>query len=906
MSTLPLSEAILLEIHQSLGGDGYPTIRKNKFASGQAGLAAHKAMGVKVLHSIFDALDMDPLARLDALDNFMEFGNAYKYLELNIWTFAADQRQIIWMLLGHFYVPGLARRVGFWSIAQVLDKGMPGGRFWYLPELCEMNGKTSLHLPVAQVVDWLLDLLGMPLEEFADQRSESTDGGHDGLRRSLYNWRNATSIRPDTIQKYFPDNKALDFKGVFSVDKNRAAVEQFDDALDFVRRKKLSADQLRLEIPMTQAGRLEAILDGSTDADEKAEFVGCLAERYAAPSPKTIRQRLLLARTVQDGYIRLLNFLSPGVDRQCTDPQQNKSLQLFAIYKLVYNLTIAAKRNCGNLGEAAENAWFEKHLPDWDKSGLYLCILPSRQESANLNLSLLLTRNFFDVQEGAELVDHVGLDTHSALPIIKRNAERMATFANELCTELHLVERMKKSSSWRALQSENSYWVISQVAQHKDLSPRAKEAATQRLRDLAVSPAQAVQAILLELDGYLNGERKQRPKDTLSKVQALIDEAEASAGYELWRAAVLQYKAKHLLACNDFDGAGKLFRMALEAVYERNYGTLRGEVARDCLAIEVANQKLIKNNHEKYYREMLAGGMMAECETPPSIEETARWASEYFWDTLYKPYPSVTTESRRSSEVGRKIIEVLMPLFFSGDQEGMRAWIKNNNSLLKSSLPDVDGNSILMLLIKMHTTFAQGLHKLPTATLGGEQKNFEAMLENWWQFFGLLAQQAPRQLNITDFKGQTPLMLMAEAGDSTLVGIMLQGGANPELQDYQGMTALHSSIKSRADSCVNALLDHPCSLDKLTYDGQSPLHTASWTANLHAVSRLLKLAPELAWQRNSHGVTPLEQVEFLIENPEALQGLTNRRAQDGKNCASQQALVIIAQLLEQAISPPIA
>lgn len=77
----------------------------------------------------------------------------------------------------------------------------------------------------------------------------------------------------------------------------------------------------------------------------------------------------------------------------------------------------------------------------------------------------------------------------------------------------------------------------------------------------------------------------------------MLDEAEASEGYALWKAAILQYKAKHLLACNDFEGAGKLFREALEAGLARNYGRLRGEVARDCLATAVANQRLIPESH---------------------------------------------------------------------------------------------------------------------------------------------------------------------------------------------------------------------------------------------------------------------------------------------------------------------
>ncbi|MEQ4619223.1 MAG: ankyrin repeat domain-containing protein [Corticimicrobacter sp.] len=901
MSTLPLPEAILLEIHQSLGGQRYPTTKKSKFATGQTSLETHKAMGEEILQAIFDALDMDPQARVDALRNFMEFANTYKVLELNTWTFGADQRQVLWALLGHFYVPGLARLVGFWSLAQPLDKGMQGGRFWYLPELCKVAGKPSLYLPVAQVVDWLLDLLGMPLEEFADERSESTDGGHDGLRRSLYNWRNATPIRPDTIEKYFSDGSVLVCEGAFSLDSSCTPAQQFADALEFVKRKEHTAEKLRLEIPITQPGCLEAILDGRVDEDVQAEFVRCLEERYATPSLRTIRQRLLIARAVQDGYIRLLKILCPGVDRQCADPHQNKLLQLFALYKLVYNLTIDAWRHCGDQGEAEENIWFEQHLPEWDKHGLVLSILPSRRETAHQALAHMLSRRFYEMQGGAELEDCIALDAQSALPIIQRNVERVAEFADEISSELRLVERMKTSSPWRALQGEHRYWVITQVVQNSDLGPLAKQAATQRLRDLADTPAQIVQAILQELDSYLNGERQHRPKDTQAKVQALLDEAESSEGYELWKAAIMQYKAKHLLACNDFDGAGKLFREALEAGLERNYGPLRGEVARDCFAVEVANQKLIANNHEKYYREMLAGGMMAECEKIPPIEETARWASAYFWDILYKPYPSVPVEKRRASVASQKMFEELMPLFISGDHGGQKDWITANRSLLRSNLPDVDGNSVLMGLIKMHSLFLQRLplmrHMIPTG-LQGEVRRFESMLGHWRQFFGQLAKESPKQLNIPDLKGQTPLMLMAEAGDTELVWIMLQAGADPEMQDWQGMTALHSACKSRVNSCVDALLEHPCKLDRLTNDGRSPLHTASWAGNVHAVNRMMELAPGLVWQRDSFGKTPLELAEFFIEHPDALEALAEQCARDGKRCASKQELEVIVQLLE--------
>ncbi len=905
MSTLPLPEAILLEIHQSLGCQSYPTTKKTKFATGQISLKAHKSMVEEVFDDILRALGMDPLAQLDALDNFMEFVHAYKLLELNTWTFAADQRQIIWTMLTHFYMPGLARRMGFWNLEQTLDRGMPGGRFWYLPEPCEVNGKPSLYMPVAQVVDWLLDLLGMPLEAFAEQHSGLIEDGNDGLRRSLYNWRNGTTIRPETIDKYFSDKIKLRFDGAILLHNDCSPSAQFNNVLSFLEKKGLSADKLLLEIPMTQPGRIESILAGQADEDEQATFVKCIAERYAAPLPNTIRQRLLLARTVQDGYVRLLKYLFPNVDKLCADPQQNKLLQLFAIYKAIYNLTIDAYRYCREQGESAENTWFEAHLPEWDKQGIFLSILPSRRETANLELAQLLTRHFYHLQPGAMLEDHFALDAVSAEPIIRKKLELLKAHADETQAIYRLIDRMRTSSPWRALQAEHRYWVVSQVAQHPSLTPRAKEATVQRLYEIAATPAETIQTILFGLDGYLNGDRKQRPKDTKTKVQVLLDEAEASSGYELWKAPILQYKAKHLLASNDFKGAAKLFREALDAASERNYGPIRGEIARDGLALEVANQKLITNNHEKYYREMLAGGMMAECDTIPSIEDIARWASDYFWDDLYKPYPGIEAEIRSIQSTMDKLLNDLLPLFQAGDEEGLQKWIKANRSLLKSSLPDVDGNSVLMALLKMHSSFMQIMPPMKLIVpleLQSETRRFEAMLAHWRSFIGQLAQESPKQLNIPDIKGQTPLMLMAEKGDTELVTIMLKAGADPEIQSSSGMTALHSAIKSGVDSCVDILLDHPCKRDNLTDDGQSPLHTASWTANLHAVRRLLQLSPKLARQRNSQGMTPLEWINHLIDNPEALSLLANQRAQNGLRCATKQELLVTADLLAQAMS----
>ena len=909
MSTFPSIQTILLQIHQSLGCSPYPTKKKNNFAAGRMRISNHTKMGAEIIESIFDALDMAPEAREAALDDILDFESGYKGIELKTWTSNAGEHHILWELLGSYFVPIVSRHTAFWSFAEPLDKGMPAGHFWYLPELREKEGTPSLYLPIAQVVDWLLDLLGMPLDEFSSKRSQLTatedEDNTDNLIRSLYNWRKATVPNPDSFAKYFPDDMNIEFRGAFVLDRAIPPTKQFAAALNFIEKKELTAESLKLEIPITEPGRLETILEGSAEEEDQANFVTMLADRYAVPSPQTIRKRLLLARAIQDGYVRLLKMLCPGVDRLCADPKRNKLLQLFEIYKLVYNQTIYARNHCKQQGEKSEDNWFEDHLPLWLKYGPLLSIIPSHRDISIKWLAMLLTRRFAALTPEQELEDHYPTDDKSSTKIAQRNIERIRKLESEQETQEKLINQLKTGSPWRILQREDNNWVVAQVAQTEGIGPRVKEAAITRLRELASKPSEIIPAILLKLDHCLNDKQNLRSKGMQERVKALIDEAEANHGYSLWEAPILQYKGKHLLACNDFSGAEKQFRMALEACGERNYGPLRGECARDLLAISVADQKLIPENHERYYREMLAGGMN-EGENIPGIEDTARWASDYFWENLYMPYAGVEHQKRRAEQESKRIFDELMGIFKNQDKAGLVAWITNNRKLLQSRLPDVNGDSILMLLIKIRTANIRKLPMLrricPTGKEGGIQQ-FESLLEFWITALREFVSKAPeKQLNIADLKGQTPLMLVAEEGNTQLVKLMLNAGADPDIQDYQGRTALHSAIKSGATSCIDTLLDYPCCTNKVTYDRRSVLHTASWTCSLHSVKRLLELAPQLAWQCDDNGDTPLEYVERLLEYPAALQDLTKKLTENGRRTPSKEEIEAIVSMLEDA--PP--
>jgi ankyrin repeat protein len=206
-----------------------------------------------------------------------------------------------------------------------------------------------------------------------------------------------------------------------------------------------------------------------------------------------------------------------------------------------------------------------------------------------------------------------------------------------------------------------------------------------------------------------------------------------------------------------------------------------------------------------------------------------------------------------------------------------------------------------MLLFKMRSSFVERLpiiKQMASSKLQDDEDRFNLFLKKWRNFIGQLAKEHPKQLNIADIKGQTPLMLATQAGDDELVKIMLEAGANPDLQDIKGMTALHSATKSNSMDCVSLLLAAPCRLDLVTIDGRTPLHTAAWMGNLDAVQQLISSAPKMAWQRDAENKTPLELAEHLLENPEKLEQLSKERAKFGAHCANFEDLQRIIQVLE--------
>jgi len=849
MATIPTPEAIFYQAYQSLCGSDYGSVPKKKYTTGIADLKSQLEKTEEILDAIFRALKLDEIddrAKESAMFNIMNAAGAYKEVGVLTFTFDASLRQIIWDLLGYLYVPGVARILANWNLEEPMDKDMPSGRFWYLPEI--ENG--ALKLPVAQVVEWYLDLLGMPLEKFAKERMEgladSGDSTSESMIRSLYKWKNGTLPSIETLDDYFPNEMTIKYQGVFVVDESLDEKAKFAKALEFVKsKKKLSPEALQMEINISDLERLKLVLSGDPDISERRNFVEKLTNRYAAPTPSRVRQRLLVARMMQGGYTRLRKFLLPDVANDCADPEENKLVQLIQQFKLIYNLTTEAYTTQGHLGEEAENQWFEESLRETMLDPeIFLSILPSQRDSANLELSKILSGRFQKPINGDSLPDLLPCEPESS---VIAHIEGLKIKYEEQFSEQtrfnNLVTNLEGGNVVKALAEEDRYDMLFAAVGHSGMQGPTYGAIFQRIFELDLRDYQYMQAWLFQTECFMENNA---PKEMLDL--AVIG-AKTHPGYAIWKGPLLHLEGKHLINCNDIEGAIACFREVEEDCLKRNYGPLRGLVAQDLFASEIATQRFNVNNHKKYYRDIINFGMNGGAELD-SVEDLAAYCSEYFWNELYRPYPGMPSLRLRAEKEMKEFLNPISEFLWKADTKGLEKWVKKNRQRLQKHLPDVRGDTVLSLLIKMWNGFRGDFGRAPLILQVQIPTAFRVTIST-------ICTTAPKLLKMVDFKGQAPLMLVAEQGEAKVVKIMIEAGADPAAQDYRGRSALHAAIMNGHKDVIEVLLNHPECATNITIDGRTPAHSAITVGDIYTLERLLSIAPKLM-NANSTSGTPME------------------------------------------------
>ncbi|MCG6388464.1 ankyrin repeat domain-containing protein [Vibrio fluvialis] len=880
MATFPTFESVLLQIAKALGANGQMTSKsKSKFKYVEMTMDNLSNTWESILGDIADALGLDERAKKDLISNVTDDYLMHKNIELNVYSSKASQRKIVWHYLARVIIPALARHTVFWQIESKMDEGMPGGRFWYLPAVDSPIEPTQLLLPVPQVLNWLIDLIQNTKTSIANNLNNDLDSvdKYEKVLRNLYNWQKSKSTPEiSSIEKTFSDEVNIQFGGCFEPDEKSS---QFEQALDFIEKKGLSYDDLQHEIDIS-CEDLKRILRSECPAAEQRDFVQKLKVRYQAPSSKVIRMRLLIARAIQEGYEQLVKYLTPGVDKLSFDLNENKTLQLVELYNYVYNLTFMAHIQKGSLGDHAENKYFEEQLPSFFRYDL-LRIFTSDNEH-DIPWSTLDRINCIFSRSGEEdILDNVFPTSQDEFKKMCKLIKEEGDYSNNyLMRRDVLIDKLKQNKSpFKQLQNIDDFDLVygARIIQANQYSnPNIGDMIVERLKFLEATPTESMKRILFELETHLL--LNKFASKTEEKVSALLDEAKNCDDFGFSKANILRYEALHYIAQNKLKEAEKNLNLAIDECKKYSFGKFRGLLARDAFALAIANQKLIPNNHEKYFRDMYYwGGLKGE----PNIYDVSRELHEYFWEKLYQCYPNYQPLFASCSSDIEKFSRDFAECIKNG--RSIELVLKKHEALKKKQLKYPQADSIILLMMKMSYELLRKLNynkqMVPTDianeisdVCNGMIQGIRKVIELW-----------PEIVNITDFKYQTPLMFAANNKDYQTVKALLKANADLNLQDFTGRTALHAAAASRCCKSASLLLEHGCDATLINEEGATALHTATRMGDLPIIELLIEKRPELLKIEDSKGIIPEQLAREIANNPLTYNVLKNFLLSEGRS-----------------------
>jgi hypothetical protein len=892
MPAFPTLESLLLRAHQALGtiNDGAKLKTDDKALFADLGLSEERQRAIteRLLADIQSVFDLDDESSAYFFKHLIEWSSHHKHLELNTWTAGASDRQIAWYLASRSIIPTLARVLAFWDLDGALAPGMPTGQFWFLPTVSSETGK--LELPLPKVVDWLIDLYGTPINRAQHNLGSDKDvelSRQDSHLRNLYNWKAGSLPRVTSILAMFPtENAAVHaeaFHGTFTPDPSAPMDSVLTEAFEFINRKGTTPQALSQQIAFPNIERLSEVLNGRGTGDENERFVRALCERYAVPCQQTIRQRLLIARAVQSAYLSICETFCPEVEPSCTDQFRNKVLQLLSLFTRVFDLTILAHGHASGLSEEEEDRVFEAALTPFERHDLLLAIAPSQKHMASLKVPTQWSRRFAHMSADDPLEDLMPPHSDGIEHFDQTMAARLRREEDDDRRVAEVVERCQRSSPWRALQPLG-FNVLRRIVGMDAMPPRARTLACERLMDVADSPVQKADAALQLVLKLLVSEERDRSAALSYRVDELLGQARDALSGTHHEPLLLATEAKQLLRKGLFSEAKGQYRKALAACSDWGCGRLRGEIARDLLALEVAEAPLPTGEHTavgKYYRNMVAFGMFEA--GPPSLEDAAISAHDYFWEDLFKPYrDALSIKAPQTVKSQQLLLQLTRSIMLDGTFDA-QAWLnQHRKELSKGRLRDVRGDSVLTFSMK----FLANLRTMAPPESMERMRSFWLALISAW----------PEQIHMSDFKAQAPLMLAANDGEVAIVRHLLSGGADVDAQDYLGRTALHAAVTGGSMACVAQLLDAGPDIHKTTFDeSQSVLHTAVRIADVQIVRLLATGLPELLNATNMHGNTPLAEAQSMLGHYEQYHSMMRR--QTSRSPATRSALMEIAALL---------
>lgn len=645
-NALPSIEQYLLLALDCFGVSKFTSHQKKKFATTSTEFKKYTGQ----LHAVIDDLITELLgsshdqSSVNLKTDIIGFLLYQFNLKKRVWTGEADSKYVLWQLLTHSYIPGLARAAAIWQLEEGPEEGMPGGRFWFLPQV--NTTKQELTLPMEHVILWLQELLGQKFENL-DSSSRDTES----VIREIYNWKKGTIPHIRNLERFVDDifNSKEAFKGTFNFDRSQPLNSEFEKALNLVKSKGYSATEFIHEIPITTSSTLmEDIFAGSVSKKIKKKFVIQVSKRFSMPSKELVARRLKQARACQYIYVELLKFFFPDVKPLNSNPVENKLVQCINLFTYVYNLSVGSARKAkGDLQKEAKT--FESSISHVYKYTLLSGLSSIHGNKSYEHLAEYLTVMFLHSKSN-ELNDFFLL-SEQGKPIIQEHASKLKLYEEIISSNNAIDQKVSQGEELDFNKIQMGFGEICKLLSELN----APEKYVVQLEQEINTDKDALYLDFLKLDHIF---KKESYSETDSHLAEQIYQRLKTRELPIDISPhVLVLMGRHELNKGNNESAIKHFKRAFEQAELSNYGDYRGYIGKALLATLLETEKFNLNNHEKYLKAMLATGWLELTDELGVLsclifKEALLWNANandkyiiegmksFFNDSLYKPYLS--------------------------------------------------------------------------------------------------------------------------------------------------------------------------------------------------------------------------------------------------------------------------
>lgn len=617
MAVVPTFETLLIEIRKSFGLR--LTKDRSKFVHVKSSEDVHKRLFNDLKDDLIKHLGLSNKDAFSFESQVRDWSVMSLKLNQSLWSGLAGQKQLLWLLATHIYIPCFARLAAFWQSEEIMDKGMPAHLFWYLPE--EINGE--LHLPMTQVWSWLEDLIFDPSntledqifgKENADSKSVRLGVTRESFKRTLSNWKGATGKESaKLIEDYFSDDLHIRFKGIFNYNENESLNENFKRAVSLVKEKGYTSKTLYPEVQIENEETIEKILKCECSDDLKHRFLDLIITRFSEPNNQAIISFFSVAQAFQNAYVRFGRIMEgEGFIATSSDPNKNKLVQLIVIFKYIYNLTYKVSHEVNPDGRKdlfyIEDRQFDKEIPDLFELTIFQALCGKGNydgfEAAITNLNSLMSE-----LEPTVILDAIDFEGNSTVQFGLSSGHE--TMLKKRIDNIKSFDVYENTSSINALiamiQKEESFQTLVKIGCERSFNQSVRQAAFHRMDEMTLSPKRRLSQYIAQLAVLLNNETKlDRPPYAEELVERTLEKAKGLEGYEKIESDFIQFEAKHQLSKGNVNKAEALFKKALDLPDKMTIASIRGEIARDLFTLRAFNQKkgYSLKNQEQIFRDM--------------------------------------------------------------------------------------------------------------------------------------------------------------------------------------------------------------------------------------------------------------------------------------------------------------